>query len=50
MLLGSLSVYKHAYSCDEELEGAGHAPLIWSGACKDGLAVAKRAIENGSEK
>jgi hypothetical protein len=50
MLLGSLCVYKHAYSCDEELEGAGHALLIWSGASKDGLVVAKRAIENGPEK
>jgi hypothetical protein len=50
MLLGSLFIYKHAYSCDEELEGAGHALLIWSGASKDGLVVAKHAIENGPEK
>jgi hypothetical protein len=50
MLLGSLCVYKHAYSCDEELEGAAHAPLIWSRASKDGLVVAKHAIEIGPEK
>jgi hypothetical protein len=47
MLLGSLCVYKHAYSCDEELEGAGHALLIWRGASKDGLVVTKHAIEIG---
>jgi hypothetical protein len=50
MLLGSLWVYRHAYSCNEELEGAGHTLLIWSGASKDGLVVAKHAIENGPEK
>jgi len=23
-------IYEHEYSCDEELEGPGHALLIWS--------------------
>jgi hypothetical protein len=50
MLLGSWCGYKHAYSCDEELAGAGHALLIWSGASKDGLVVAKHAIEKRPEK
>ncbi len=27
---GLFFIYKHEYSCDEELEGAGHALLIWS--------------------
>jgi hypothetical protein len=50
MLLGSLCVYKHAYSCDEELEGAGHALLISSFSSMDGWEVAKHAIWNGSEE
>jgi hypothetical protein len=50
MLLGSLCVCKHTYSCDEELEGPGHALLISSFLNMDGWEVAKHAVWNRSEE